>query len=128
MERKRPVGLIIISIVEILAGMVGIWCSYDLLTHEIRTGETIGIAWLLVPLCVAMALLFFLGLTILLRKKVALIIHITGSILIPCGLVVVYAYLSSLIFGIWLLMSPVILIGFISAYYLTRPKVKEQFR
>ena len=125
MEKKRPVGVIIIGVLEMLFGLVGCLFLGRILVDMIRLNGQIGFGWLALPLIAAWALMLPLGVIMFMQKRVAWFVHI---ILIPLIILVILAAWTSIRLDVRIVTSiPLILCIFV-LYYLTRPKIKEQFK
>jgi hypothetical protein len=78
--------------IECLGGLWGLWQLIDLCSYKMRTGNDAGMGWLLLPMLAAFSLFFFLGIGLLLGKKIALYLHF---IFIP---VIIFTVLATNIF------------------------------
>lgn len=145
MENKRPVGIIIIGIVEILVGSFNLFMLLNLFIYAV--GHSVGVGGFLIYIYLPLSLFALLGFGMLLRKKVALYIH---NIVIPVLLVVLifpiifFGIIPKLmsphtynlllhgfgVFDFFIMLFPLLMfaIGIFILYYLSRPNVKEQFK
>ncbi|MFH0839494.1 MAG: hypothetical protein V1883_00560 [Candidatus Omnitrophota bacterium] len=129
MDNKKSVGLIIIGVFEILIGLFGIWNLYLLLTFEKRTGSTAGLGWLFLPLLLAAALLFLLGIGIVLRAKLAWYFHVIGIPLTIGALVLLFIYwgMGFTDLDFWMLIAFPAIVAILLVWYLILPGIREQF-
>ncbi|MFH0839533.1 MAG: hypothetical protein V1883_00765 [Candidatus Omnitrophota bacterium] len=129
MMKKRLWGATIIGVIEVLFGLYGFNLLVQTLTYEGRTGKVLGMGGLLLPIYVVWTCFVLLGLGMLLQKKAALIIHLVFIVFATLALIFTTVFVIGEFYaGLCMMMGWCIIVAIPLIYYLTRPKIREQFR
>lgn len=125
MKKQRLAGVIVIGIFEILFGLIGCLYLGWALIDVIKTNGQIGFGWLSLPLITVWALMFPLGVAMILQKKIGWFAHI---IFIPLIMLVILVAWMGVRLDVRIVISIPLILCAITLYYITRSKVKEQFK
>lgn len=129
MEKKVPIGLVPIALLEILMGLIALILLVFLITYQARTGDNAGMLWILFPIFASCPIAILLGIGLLYGNKIARIAHF---IFLPIILVAVAQLLH--LFGFphheFGSMMPFVLCGVFCIFmliYLNLKQVKQYF-
>ena len=129
MEKKRSVGITIIGILEILVGLLSLCYVINYFFMAMKgTPFGFSIDSIFLYSCMGLSLFLVLGIGIIMKKHIFWIANIfaMGIVLMVC----IYKTVDSFGFPYppYILIIPSAVIALSIIYYLTRPKVKEQFQ
>ena len=122
MEKKEiPSGIMLLGIVDILAGTFALYCTLSLFAHG-----PIGMGAIMIPFYLIPASLLPIGIALIKKREIALFVHM---LIIPLACLVLSLYMVLIDKGLGLqVLTGCLIYSISSIFYLTRPKVREMFR